>query len=97
MRLEQERPSDEVEDLRSTRGGLGFPGGGRRLPLSLANGRFSFSTIIILLLVYLAAKMLLGIDLLDLFNQGDNGVPAGSRNGTEYTIPGGGTDVANPG
>ena len=97
MRLEQERPSDEVEDLRSTRGGLGFPGGGRRLPLSLANGRLSFSTIIILLLVYLAAKMLLGIDLLDLFNQGDNGVPAGSRNGTEYTIPGGGTDVANPG
>ena len=78
------------------RGGFGFPGGGRRLPLPLANGRFSLSTIIILVLVYLAAKMLLGIDLLDLF-QGGSGVPAGSPSGTEYTIPGGETDVASPG
>ena len=97
MRLEQERPSDEIEDRRSMRGGFGFPGGGRRLPLPLANGRFSLSTIIILVLVYLAAKMLLGIDLLDMF-QGGSGVPSGSsRTGTEYTIPGGETDVASPG
>jgi hypothetical protein len=30
MRLEQERPSDQIEDRRSMRGGFGFPGGGRR-------------------------------------------------------------------
>src|SRR5262245_28808626 len=103
MRLEQERPSDEIEDLRrSTRGGLGSPGGGRQLgagrglALALASGRFSFSTIIILLLIYFGAKMLLGIDLLDILNQG-GGVATGSRTGTEYTIPGGGTEVANSG
>src|SRR5262249_6958332 len=61
----------------------------------LANGRFSLSTIIILVLIYFAAKLLLGIDLIDVFNQGGSGVPAGS--GTEYTIPGGNTDVANSG
>jgi uncharacterized protein len=97
MRLEQERPSDEIEDRRSMRGGFGSPGGGLRLPLPLANGRFSLSTIIILVLIYLAAKMLLGIDLIDIFNQGGNGVPDGTRTGSEYTIPGGDTDVANPG
>ena len=97
MRLEQERPSDQIEDRRSMRGGFGFPGGGRRLPLPLANGRFSLSTIIILVVIYLAAKMLLGIDLLDMFNQAGNEIPGGTRTGTEYTIPGGNTDVVNPG
>src|SRR5262245_31420484 len=102
MRLEQERPSDEIEDLRSPRGGFGSPrgsgglGGGRGLALALGSGRFSFSTIIILLLIYFGAKMLLGIDLLDILNQG-GGVATGSRTGTEYTIPDGGTDVTNSG
>jgi len=67
MGPEQERPSDEIEDRRSMRGGFGSPGGVRRLPLSLANGRLSLSTIIVLVLIYLAAKMLLGIDILDMF------------------------------
>jgi hypothetical protein len=46
------------------------------------------------MLIWIKAQeaKLLGIDLLDMF-QGGSGVPPSSRTGTEYTIPGGETDV----
>jgi len=74
MRLDNERPSDNIEDRRGEGGGLGFPrggfpgGGGMRIPVG---GRgMSLSTIIILIVIYFIAKAVFGIDLLDLLNGG---------------------------
>ena len=74
MRLDNERPSSNVEDRRSDGmgGGFGFPrgGGGFRVPMGGGRG-MSFSTILLLVLLYFALKLIFGIDLLDLFS----GVP----------------------
>ena len=100
MRLDQENPSDRVEDQRDAgvgRGGFGFPGGGRRIVVPMGGrGGFSLSTILLLVIIYFAAKLLFGIDLADIFSRGGVEVP-GHQSGTEYTIPGGNTDVTNPG
>jgi uncharacterized protein len=99
MRLDKEPPSDKVEDRRSQGGfggGLGFPRGGRQIniPVGGRRGGFSLSTIVILVVIYFAAKFLFGIDLLQIFTRGMQ--PTGQTD-TEYTIPEGKTDVANPG
>ena len=100
MRLDQENPSDRVEDQRSGglgRGGFGFPGGGRRIVVPMGGrGGLGLSTIVLLVIVYFAAKLLFGIDLADIFTRGGIPVP-GDQSGTEYTIPGGDTDVTDPG
>jgi len=49
---------------------------------------------VILVVIYFAAKFLFGIDLLQIFTRGMQ--PTGQTD-TEYTIPEGKTDVANPG
>jgi predicted metalloprotease len=99
VRLDQENPSDRVEDQRGRfgRGGFGFPGGGRRIVVPMGGrGGFGLSTIILLVIIYFAAKLLFGIDLVDIFSRGGVPVPS-DRTGTEYTVPGGDTDVASPG
>ncbi len=71
MRLDNERPSTNVEDRRGdggTEGGFGFPrGGGMRLPMGGGRG-MSLSAILVVILVYFALKLLCGIDLLDLLS-----------------------------
>jgi predicted metalloprotease len=105
MRLDQERPSENIEDRRGRGGfgrggfgrGFGFPRGGRQITVPMGGrGGFGLSTLIILVLIYLAAKFLFGIDLLEMFTGGGMRGP-GSQTETEYTVPGGSTDVADPG
>jgi predicted metalloprotease len=100
VRLDQENPSDRVEDQRGRgfgRGGFGFPGGGRRIVVPMGGREgFGLSTILLLVLIYFAAKLLFGIDLADILTRGGVQIP-GDQSGTEYTIPRGDTDVTNPG
>ena len=70
MRLDNERPSDNIEDRRSggTGGGFGFPGGGGiRVPMGGSRG-MSLSTILILVVLYFVLKFFFGVDLLMLFS-----------------------------
>ena len=100
MRLDNERPSENVEDRRGqggAGGGFGFPrgGGGRGINIPMGGGRggFSISTIVMLVIVYFAIKFFFGIDLLEVINGGGVQAPGGGTN-TEMTIPKGNTDVA---
>jgi uncharacterized protein len=99
MRLDDERPSDNIEDRRGQGGmggGFGFPGGrGRQIniPMGGRGGGMSISTIILLAIAYFALKFIFGVDLLDMVNGG--GVPAPGGSSTEITLPQGSTDVAN--
>jgi predicted metalloprotease len=98
MRLDKEQPSDNVEDRRGDGGGFGFPqGGGRRIniPMGRSGGGFSISTIVLMVVAYLALKFLFGIDLLDMMNGGGVQLPGGTN--TEITVPNGNTDVADSG
>ena len=85
MRLDNERPSQNVEDRRGqSGGGFGFPGGnsrgfgfpgngsGRRInwPMGSGRGGFSISTLVILVVVYFAVKLIFGIDLLNVIYGG---------------------------
>jgi uncharacterized protein len=98
MRLDNEKPSDNVEDRRSQGGGggFGFPGGGGgRMNIPMGGGRgggFSISTIVLMVLAYLALKFIFGVDLLDMLNGGGLPVPGGQT--TEYQLPDTQTDVA---
>ena len=99
MRLDQENPSDRVEDQRGRgfgRGGFGFPGGRRIVVPMGGRGGFGLSTILLLVLIYFAAKLLFGIDLAEIFTRGGVQIP-GDQTGTEYNLPRGDTDVTNPG
>lgn len=103
MRLDNEKPSDNVEDRRGqggAGGGFGFPRGGSgrgiNIPMGGGKGGFSVSTLVLIVVVYLALKFFLGIDLLEVINGGGLQAPGGSTN-TEMTIPKGNTDVADAG
>jgi uncharacterized protein len=94
MRLDDERPSDNIEDRRGQGGGFGPGGGGRRFNIPMGGGGrggFSFSTILLLGAAYLALKFLFGIDLMNL---GGGGSPVPGGNQTEFQLPKGPTDVA---
>src|SRR5262245_15496956 len=101
MRLDNERPSDNIEDQRGRDmgGGFGFPrGGGGPLRMPMGGGRgISLSTIILLVVAYFAIKLIFGIDLLNIFTGGGSQGPTGGQDQTNYTIPNGSTDVTNPG
>jgi len=77
MRLDNERPSDNIEDRRGQGGGgFGFPrggGGGMRVPMGGGRG-ISMSTIIMLVIAYFAIKFIFGIDLLDVLSGGGGGL-----------------------
>lgn len=98
MRLDNERPSDNVEDRRGQGGGFGFPGGGggRRINIPMGGGSrggMSISTIVLLVVAYLALKFLFGIDLLSMMNGGGGIQLPGGGSSTEYQIPDANTDV----
>jgi uncharacterized protein len=95
MRLDDEKPSDNVEDRRGQGGfgggGGGFPGGmgGRRINIPMGGGRgggMSIGTIVLLVLGYLALKFLFGVDLLDMMNGGGGGMQLPGQT-TEYQLP----------
>ena len=99
MRLDNEKPSDNIEDRRGQGGGggFGFPGGGGgriNIPMGGRGGGFSLSTIIMLVIAYFAIKLIFGIDLLSAINGG--GFPGGGSD-SQITIPGGDTNVAGGG
>jgi uncharacterized protein len=101
MRLDNEKPSENVEDRRGQGGGggFGFPGGtggGRRINIPMGGGGrggMSISTIVLLVVAYLALKFLFGIDLLSMMNGGGGMQQPGG--GTEYQIPDTNTDVSD--
>ncbi len=102
MRLDNEKPSENVEDRRGqggAGGGFGFPrGGGRGINIPMGGGRggLSISTIIMLVIVYFAIKLIFGIDLIQVLNGGGMQAP-NSGTDTEITIPNGNTDVTDAG
>lgn len=79
MRLDNERPSDNIEDRRGTGGGFGFPGGGggMRIPIG-GRGGIGVGGIILILVLWLV----FGINPLDLLNGGVQ-VPPGSQYQTQ--------------
>jgi predicted metalloprotease len=102
MRLDNEQPSDNIEDRRGeggggAGGGFGFPGGmgGRRVNIPMGGGRggFSLSTIVMLAIAYFALKFLFGVDLLDMVNGGGGMQLPGGQQQTEYQLPDAQTDV----
>lgn len=100
MRLDNEKPSDNIEDRRGQGGpggGFGFPRGGGpggiNIPMG-GRGGFSMRTIVLLLIAYLALKFIFGIDLLDAINGGPQN-PGGTD--SQITIPGGNTEVTDAG
>jgi uncharacterized protein len=101
MRLDDQRPSDNIEDRRGQGGGFGFPGGGgggmRRVNIPMGGrGGFSIKTIIFLVIIYFVLKML-GIDLLSGLNPGQQtqfDIPDVSTDVTENAGPGSGTGTA---
>ncbi len=99
MRLDNEKPDyDSIEDRRGQGGGFGFPGGarGRRVNIPMGGGRaggFSFKTILFLIAIYFVLKML-GIDLLQVLNQGGMPVP-GSGTDSQITLPDARTEVTD--
>ncbi|MCA0434211.1 MAG: zinc metallopeptidase [Proteobacteria bacterium] len=107
MRLDNEKPSSNVEDQRgSGGGGFRMPGGGgmgggmggRRINIPMGGGRgggMSVSTIVLLVVAYFALKFIFGIDLLSMVN-GGGGLPI-PGGGTEYQIPDANTDVSDSG
>ncbi len=100
MRLDKEKPDyGNVEDRRGQGGGGGFrlPGGGggrMNIPMGGRGGGFSISTIVLLVVIYFAAKLIFGIDLLQVINGG--GINTGGTN-TEITLPDGNTNVTDAG
>ncbi len=77
MRLDNEKPSENVEDRRGqggAGGGFGFPRGGSgrgiNIPMGGGRGGLSIKTIVILVIVYFAIKLIFGIDLLEVINGG---------------------------
>ena len=100
MRLDNEPPSDNVEDRRGEGGGAGggFPGGmgGRRMNIPMGGGRggFSLSTIVLMVVAYLALKFLFGIDLLEMVNGGGGAMQSPGGGNSQIQIPEGDTDVA---
>jgi uncharacterized protein len=99
MRLDNQRESSNVDDVRGQGGGFGFPGGGSSglgggggggmlIPLLL--NTIGFRGVIILAIIYFALKMFTGIDLINLVNGGGGGISMPDTT-TVQTSPGSST------
>src|SRR3954462_5281445 len=79
------RQSDNIEDVRGESGGGGFPGGGGgpvRIPIGgRSGGGMSIGTIVVLVIIYFGAKLLFGVDLLQMLSGGG----AGTGSSTQIT------------
>ena len=100
MRLDNEKPSENVEDRRGqggAGGGFGFPGGGGgrqiNFPMGAGRGGMSLSTLILLVVIYFAVKIFFHIDLLNMLN-GGSGIQVPGTN-SQITVPSGSTDAAD--
>ena len=101
MRLDNEKPSDNVEDRRGQGGGGGFGGGGgmggRRINIPMGGGRgggMSIGTLVIMAIIGAVMYFVFNINPLDMLNGGQGGgiqLPGG--NSSEYQLPDGQTDV----
>ena len=92
MRLDNERPSDNIEDRRGQGGGFGFPrggGGGFRVPMGRGGGGISLQTIILLVAIYLIAKFVFGVDLIQVITGDQTQQPPGQQQSeTQQPPPG---------
>ncbi|MVA56062.1 neutral zinc metallopeptidase [Agrobacterium vitis] len=78
MELDGRRQSENIEDVRGASGGGGFGRRGIRLPIGGGGRGLSFSTIIILVLIYFGLR-LMGIDMLQLLEEGSGSAPSSSQ------------------
>ena len=86
MRLDDERPSDNIEDRRGAGGGFGFPGGGGRrvrIPMGRSRGGMGLGGIILLL----ALSYFLGINPLDMITGGGQLAPTSQREVSSRQMP----------
>ena len=99
MRLDNERPSDNIEDRRGQGGGFGFPrggGGGFQIPMGRGGGGISLQTIILLVAVYLIAKFVFGVDLIQMITgNGQLQPPGQEQSETQLPSPGGQSTTQN--
>ena len=105
MRLDDEKPSTNIEDRRGQSGGMGGPGGGGgfgpmggqgggfNIPMG-GRGGMSLSTIVLLAVAYLALKLLFGIDILQMFNGGGGGIQFPDTQ-SQIQLPNGGGQTAD--
>jgi uncharacterized protein len=101
MRLDDEKPSDNIEDRRGQGGfggGGGFPGGmgGRRINIPMGGGRsggFSMGTIVLIALAALAYWFITGRNPISDFTGGGMQLPGQT---TEYQLPDAGTQQVDP-
>lgn len=100
MRLDNERPSENIEDRRGQGGGgFGFPGGGGgriNIPMGGRGGGMSIKTLLFLVAIYFILKLFFGIDLLQAIN-GGGGLPIPGGTDTQINVPSGGTEVTDAG
>src|SRR6476646_572715 len=91
MRLDNEQPSDNIEDRRGQGGGFGFPrggGGGFQIPIGRGGGGMSLQTIILLVAIYLIAKFVFGVDLIQVISgDGQLQPPPGQQQQEETQAP----------
>ena len=103
MHLENEKPSDNVEDRRIQDDSGGDPGYARRavngdgpsLPLAGRSG-LGWRTILLLAITYFAFKLAFGIDLIQMWN-GSRGQLSPASTEAPITLPGGPIDVSDTG
>jgi len=91
MKLDNERPSDNIEDRRGQGGGFGFPrgggGGGFQIPMGRGGGGISLQTIILIVAVYLIARFVFGVDLIQMITGGDQVQPPPGQQQSETQLP----------
>ncbi|HKQ96103.1 MAG TPA: neutral zinc metallopeptidase [Aestuariivirgaceae bacterium] len=87
MRLDNERPSGNIEDRRGAGGGFGFPrGGGMRVPIG-GRGGLGIGGIIVILII----SFIFGINPLDILSGGGIQIPTDRTQSEQTDVSQGGT------